>query len=152
MEFTKKASFTKQIALYLKNGNYDAALPLAKQFLEKFPEEMVAHFLLAKAAFWKKEYELSLKESLQALRMCGVEDSSPAAVLAASSHYMLGRYAEGHKFLSQMTEPKTEELERMKIIFAAVVGDEAGAERHAEELFKINKKAAEELLIKLLST
>jgi hypothetical protein len=150
MEFTKKESYIKQTILYLNNKNYTAALGLAKKFTEKFPDEMVAHFLLAKSAFWSRDYELSLRESLVAFNKSEGNDRVPCALLAGCSYYQLGRYRDGYKFITAAKLPANEEVEQMRLIFSIFLENSENIEKHAEKLLALNEESAKRLLARFI--
>lgn len=152
MEFTKKESYTKQTILYLNNKNYAAAMGLAKKFTEKFPDEMIAHFLLAKSAFWSRDYELSLRESLIAFNKSEGDDKVPCALLAGCSYYQLERYKDGYKFITTAKLPAGDEVEQMRLIFSLFLENPENIEKHAEKMFALNEGSAKRLLTRFITS
>lgn len=147
--FQKKESFVKQIAIYINNVDYQSAYSLAKEFVAMFPGEMVSHFMLAKAAFWSGYYEESVSEGKRAFTHAATPDFVPCVIVTASACYRLGRYKEGMAMLNGVKD-KTEDLEKLRFIFAVAMDDAKAASSCMDELFRINKKVAEELLLRFL--
>ncbi|MEM4359099.1 MAG: hypothetical protein QXT45_01050 [Candidatus Bilamarchaeaceae archaeon] len=150
MEFTKKESFVKQIILYLNNKNYTAALELSENFVKRFPNEMVAHFLLAKSAFWDQKYDVALREGRAAFNMSRGEDITPCALLLACVYYRLKRYAEGYEFLNSAELPDTEEVLQMKLFFSMALENLKDVEKHAEVLLRMHETATKKLLARFI--
>ena len=150
MALEKRRAFVKQIALYFNSKEYRKAYSLAKEFKEHFPSDMIAHYLLAKAAFWVGEYEETVAEGRKAFNMAKAPDLLPCAIITASGYYQLGRYAEGHKMLDKIKVKGNIDLEKLKLAFAIVKGNEKKTTALLDELYKINKKEAQKLMEKML--
>ncbi len=150
MAIEKKESFIKQIAIYLNDNEAQKAYTLAKEFVDRFPSEMVAHYLLAKASFWLGKYDEALGEGLKAFNMARAADLVPCAIITASAYYQLGKYAEGHKMLSRIDAKGDADLEKLKLAFAIAQGQQEEAVEILDTLFRINKKEAKELLEKIV--
>ena len=149
-----KPGYTAQVATYLKNQEYGKAYDLGKTFVQAFPDDVVAHFLLAESAFWSGKYEEAAFEGSKAFnKSSNDEDMLACAIITSSAYYELGKYAEGYKLL-KMVEPrkKSEELEKLLFIFSLEMNDDKEAMKHVDDLFKLNKKAAEELIVKYLKS
>lgn len=147
VEFTKVGSFTKQIALFLKHNSYEKAYALAKQMMEKFPDKMITHFLLAKSAFWLGKYKEAVVEGQNAFNKCKKrKDMIACALLLGSAYFMTEEYAKGYKLLRIFKDDNDEGLKKMLLIFSIIVGKEEVAAEHAQELLEINSNAAEELM------
>ncbi|MDD5340586.1 MAG: CDC27 family protein [Candidatus ainarchaeum sp.] len=150
MAIEKKDAFIKQMAIFLGNRQYEDAYGLGREFAAKFPADMVSHYLLAKAAFWTGKYEEALAEGRKAFNLASGPDINACAVITASAYYSLGRYPEGYELLSSIKTKGDEDLEKLKFIFAMVMGREKEAVECLDDLFRINRKAAEKLLEKAL--
>ena len=53
----KQAAYQRQLILYLQNQSNSQAYDFAKQYVAEFPDDMIAHFLLAKAALASGNFE-----------------------------------------------------------------------------------------------
>ncbi len=149
--FSKPDGFVKQIAIYLDSGNYQDAYGLALEMTKSFPGEMISHFLLAKSSLRLGRYEEALKEGLIAFNMSsGRKDLLASSLVLATAYFMLGRFQDGAKLLSQFESDGSEDVEKLDVIFAAAMGDEKAAEKHVRMLMKLNKKAAEEMIERFL--
>ena len=151
--FSSKVPFIKQISLYFKNGEYQQAYLLSKEFADAFPENMASHFLLAKSAFWLNNFEEAEEESTKAFNLAkGNDELAVAGILKACAYYRLKKFREGLDLLNLLKTklPQREEIAKLKFIFALALNDEAAALRHLESLYEINKKAASELIVSVL--
>ncbi len=148
--FEKKDSFVKQIALYLRQGEYRKAYDLSRALASTFPAQMIGHYLLAKSAFWSGNFEEAASEGEKAFRMAGKGDIASCGILAASALFRLGRYREGHDLLAGIDEKGNAELEKLRFAFAMAMGDELEAVRFLDELYRINRVAAEKLITQAL--
>lgn len=148
----KPNAFAKQIVLYIKNQDYQNAYSLASEFTHRFPNEMIAHFLLAKSAYWLGKYSETAVEARKAFNLSSHPDDLLAcAVLASTGYYETGEYVKGRDILVAMKKIKTsEELETMLFIFSLALRDATGAARHLEDLYKLNNKTADALMAKFL--
>lgn len=152
--FSSKIPFIKQISLYFKKGEYGQAYLLSREFSEMFPGDMASHFLLAKSAFWLNNFQVAEKESTKAFNLAkGNDELAVAGILRACTYYRLKRFREGLDLLNLLKTklPHREEIAKLKFIFALALNDEAAALRHLDSLYEINKNAASELIVNLLS-
>jgi hypothetical protein len=150
--FSKKDAFIKQIAVYLSSQDHEKAYLLSKEFVKAFPGEMIAHFLLAKSAFWADSPKETVSEGKKALIMAKPQDIVACAILTASGHYRLGNYKEGQDLLKSIDSKGNEDLERMRFAFALAMGNGKEAVYFLEELNKINRKAVESLIKQSMGT
>lgn len=146
MAIEKKDAFIRQMAIFLGNKQYDSAYEFGREFAGKFPADMVSHYLLAKAAFWTGRYGEAAEEGRKALNLARNPDINACAAITASAYYSLGRYPEGYELLSKIKTKGDEDLDRLKFIFAMVMGREKEAIECIDDLFRINRRAAEKLL------
>lgn len=154
-EFTSKPPYIKQISIYFNNGDYRQAYELSKEFVKKFPDYMMAHFLMAKAAFWLNDFSTAEEESTKAFNLSNGEDElAVVGILRACTCYRLKKYKEGMKLLDLLkTElPQKTEIAKLKFIFALAMQNEQAALRHLDTLYEINKAAASSLIAKVLSS
>lgn len=151
MELTKKG-YLKQLSLYLSNKDYGQAYPLAKQFLEEYPDEMMANYLYATAAFWAGENENAAKYGRMAFNLSkSPDDLLASAIITSSAYYELKQYQKAFDMLSSMEKLKyNEEIEKLLFVFSLALKDEKEAYKHAKNLYVMNKKAAQELLKKFI--
>ena len=152
MEFTKKASFIKQINIFIKNKDDNKAYDLARNFVEKFPDDMVSHFLLAKAAFNVKKFEEAKKEGVIAFNKAHVYDDMLAAALLTSTAYLeIKEYRKGFHMLKEMEKKGTsEELQLALLTFSLALNNENEAYDHIVKLYKLNEKKANELIERMI--
>jgi hypothetical protein len=113
---------------------------------------MISHFMLSKASFWCGRYGEAAAEGRKAFNMAKSDDDLLAcAVITATAHYELSEYAKGYELLKTVEKTKTsEELEKLLFIFSVAMEDEEEAVKHVEYLMGLNKKAAEELIVRFL--
>jgi hypothetical protein len=151
MDLTKPKAFLIQIALYLRNNDAESAYALSREFVGKFPAEMSAHYLLAFSALGSKRYEEAKTEGRKAFNMASSdEDMLTCALVASMAYYELKDYAKGYELLVVMEKrAKTAELEKLMVLFSLAANSPEEAFRHEEELFRLNSKAAIELLAKI---
>jgi tetratricopeptide (TPR) repeat protein len=149
-EFSKKG-YIKQILIFLESQQADNAYNLAREFAGKMPEEMLAHFLLAKAAFAVEKYDEAAGAARKAFNLASnSEDLATCAVLAATSYYMMKEYAKGYEFLDKIEKIKNnEEIQQLLFFFSVARTDDEAAARHMESLFALNDKTARDLLQKV---
>ncbi len=154
MEFTSKTGFSKQIIIFIQNSKFNDAFTLAQQFVQRFPDEMMSHFLLAKSAFWINEFDITKSEARKAFNLAKLpDDMLPCAILAATAYHQLKEYEKGFDLLKQMEAIKTdEELEKLLFLFSLALKDQTEAMKHIDLLFKINSKAAEDLIVRYLES
>jgi tetratricopeptide (TPR) repeat protein len=152
MEFTHSKAFVKQITLYLKNENNQKAHTLAKEFVEKFPDDMISHFLLARACFNLGKYEATRLEGTKAFNMSHVYDDMLACALLTSTAYLETKeYAKGFKLLKEMEkEGNSEELQLALLAFSLALKNEKEALVHVEKLYKLNEKLATDLAERMI--
>ncbi len=148
--FTKRESYEKQIAIYLGNRDYQKAYDLSREFVERFSAEMLAHFLLMKSAFWIKKFDEAIKEGRAAFNLSQGEDMLTCAVILSSSYYLNGNQEECYKLLSKMKADGNPDVEKLMFIYALAVKNEQEAMQHIDKLYKINRRLAEEFIMKFL--
>jgi len=148
MEFTKKEAFLRQIAEYLRENRLTEAYDLSKDFVNKFPDEAVAHYTLGRASLMTERLEEAKTAARKAFNLAnGPEDVLTCAILAASVYYRTGEYAKGYEILKGAEKGwKTDELERLLIIFSLEMKERETALTHFKELLQLNEKMAQELL------
>jgi tetratricopeptide (TPR) repeat protein len=142
--FTKKEPFIKQIAIYLSNGSYQDAYSMSAEFLSKFPDELIAHYLAAKSAYWTGRFEEARTEARKAFNLAlSDDDLLTCAILAASAYYRAGEYRKGYDLLKEVEKKKTTpELMQMIFIFSLAIEDEREAIAQLEALQKLDRKVA----------
>jgi tetratricopeptide (TPR) repeat protein len=150
LEFSKKETYIKQIALYLSNASYSQAYELSKSFVAKFPDELISHFLLAKSAYWSGDYAEAKLEARKSFNIAkSPEDLLTCAVIASAAYYRLGEYSKGLEMLKAVEGMKrTAELEQLLFIFSVAVENEDEAMKHIRELQRLDKKIALEFIKK----
>ena len=151
MEFTKKG-YIAQIAAHLKQKDYEKAYNLAKELVDKFPGEVATHFILSQAAFWLGKYDESAKEGRIAFnKSTSYDDMLTCTILTVSAYLESGKVKEGKEMLNFMENRKSsEEIEKLQFIFSLAAKNEKEAVKHLNDLYEMNHKAAEELVLKYL--
>ena len=152
MELTKPESFAKQIALFFNNGDFQRAYELAQELIVKFPDEMLAHFLLAQAAYRIGRFEDAKMEGRKAFNIASeVDDMIGCALITASAYYSLGEYQKGYELLEEMEKKKsTEEIQSALMIFSLAMENPKEAILHLEKLYGLNKQLAMDMAAKML--
>ena len=148
-----RAGYLKQAVIYLSNQDYASAYSLCREFAGKFPDDMMAHFLFSKAAFWAADYRESASAARKAFNLAKTpEDMLPCAVLASTAYHELGEYLKGYEILKAMERIKSsEEVEKLLFIFSVDLREGREALSHMDELRRLNRKAAEEFMMKVIS-
>jgi len=146
MEFTKKASYIRQLSLYIRYGDQQKAYFLSKDFVERFPQETCSHFLCAEAAFSMGNYEEAAIEGRKAFNMSKCFDDMLIAALVTSSAYLKrGQYKKGYQLLKEMEKHgHSEELESALIVFCLALSNQEDAMVHFRKLYNLNEKMATE--------
>ncbi len=147
-----KNAYMKQMAIFIKNKDYQRAYDFGKEFTEAFPDDMMAHFLLAKAAFSLQRYDDSKEEGRKAFNLAkSNDDMVTCAVLTSAAYFELHEYQKGLEFLKKMEKlKKTEDMEELLFVFSLALEDEKGAVKHVERLYELNQETAENLITKYL--
>jgi tetratricopeptide (TPR) repeat protein len=152
VEFSKPGAYIKQISVYLENKENEKADELAKEFVKKFPNDMISHYIAAKTAFALGRYKDAESEAMKAFsKATGPDDMQACGVLASSAYYALREYAKGHDLLSKIKKIKNSEMvEKLLFAYSIAMRNEQEAMEHIDELYKLNRKAAEEFVISYL--
>ncbi len=151
--FESRSPYIKQISIYFKNGDYNKAYDLSKEFAEKFPNDMASHFLFAKSAFWLNNFQVAEEESTKAFNLSvGNDELAIVGILRVCAYYRLKKYQKGMQLLNLLKTklPQREEIAKLKFIFALALHNEPAAMRHLDMLYEINENAASELIMKIL--
>jgi hypothetical protein len=151
--FSTQPPYIKQISLYFNGSDHKSAFTLSQEFASAFPNEMISHFLYAKAAFWLDSLDTAREEALIAFNMCkGEDDLAVAGILLSCIYYNRKEYEKGILLLNLLRTrlPQNEEIQKLKFIFALALRDEPAAMRHLESLYEINRKAASDFIVKFI--
>lgn len=146
MTIEKEDSFIKQIALYLKNKDYGKSYELSKEFIQKFPNIMISHFLFAKSSFWLEKYpeaEIGGAKSFQ-LSKAG-EEKITSGILLGTIYMMENKYEKAYNLMNSI-QNKSAELEEILILCAVAMEDDKAIDSHIDRLYEINKEVADEFL------
>ena len=145
----KKEAYLTQMFAYFNNHEYEKAYEFGKEFAEAYPKEMISHLVLASAAFKLKEYEKAAKEATRAFNFAhSHEDMIDCAVLASSAYYQIKKFEEGYALLEKMKKIKSsEKIEKMLFILSMAKNDQEKAMEHLDELAKLNRKTAEDIIL-----
>src|SRR5271157_1366042 len=119
MAWMKEGAFQKQIVLYLNNRCYRQAYDFSMEYLDAYPEDMTAHFLSAKAAFWVGKYDVAAIEARKAYNLAKNEsDMLMCAIHACVAYYKLGEYQKGYDLVKATEKfPPCEEMEQVSFLF-----------------------------------
>lgn len=150
MIFTKREGYEKQIALYFGTKDYQKAYDLAREFVERFGQDMMPHFLLMKSAFWLKRFEEAIREGRMAFNMATSEDLTTCGVILSTAYYLNGNNQECYELLERLKTDGNADAEKLMFIYSLAVKDEQAAMEHINKLYRINRRVAEEFIMKFL--
>lgn len=144
----KQAAYQKQLILYMQNECMGQAYDFAKQYMAEYPADMVAHFLMAKAALGTNRFDEAAMEARKAFNLAKDEaDMVMCAIHACIAYYKLGEYAKGFELLKATERIRVvEETEQLFFLFSLAVNDDKEAEKHFNTMFAIDEKAAREFV------
>jgi hypothetical protein len=148
MEFTKKESYAKMVAIYMKERMDRQAYDLSKEFVVKFPGELIPHLLLAETAYRLERYAEAKLEGRKALKYATSEtDMIFCTMVFASACFHLKDYIEGYQLLKEVSARKSiMEVEEALFVFSLAMRDEKQAIDHMKNLLEINRDHALELM------
>lgn len=145
-----KNAYVKQLLIFLSNQDYQSSLGFGKEFVEKFPAEMISHYLLAKVLYFNKDFAGSAMEGRKSFNLASDPDDILAcAITTSTAYYELKEYAKGYELLNSV-QKSTEDLETLRFVFALALSDENAALKHVQKLYALNKKSAEALMLKMI--
>ena len=154
MNFSKPEAFVKQIIIYLVQKEYDLAFALSKEFVVTFPNNLLAHFFLAKSAFWIRNFVIAIDEGRKAFNMSVGNDLITTGVLLASAYYIYGDFQKGYLVLvaveNALPNELTPEFEEIISIYSLALNNPENAEKHIKRLYELNSKYAESFILKFL--
>ena len=151
IELSKKG-YTKQMALYLQNQDYEKAYEFGLEFANSYPDEMIAHYQLSAAAYHVGKYEEGREHGRKAFNMATADHDMLACAVQASLCYLkLGQYREGFHLLKEMEKRKRQdqlenELQEALFVFSVVMKNKAEAVDHIDKLYALNKELALKLM------
>lgn len=148
--FTKRETYEKQIAIYFHDGSYEKAYVLSREFAERFKEEVTAHFLLMKSAFWMNKFEEAIASGIVAFNLSHGNDMLTCGVLLSSAYYLKGDIEQCQTLLGKLKAEGNTDVQRLMIITALALQDEKEAEKQINQLYHINRRVAEEFVQKFL--
>ncbi|MFN7991331.1 MAG: hypothetical protein U0R44_04200 [Candidatus Micrarchaeia archaeon] len=148
MELTKKDSYAKMISIYIKNLQDQQAYDLSKEFIQKFPGELISHLLLAESAFRLARYAEAKLEGRKALRYANSDyDLLFCSMVFASACFQLKDYIEGYKVLKEISAKRPVlEVEEALFAFSLAMKNEATAIQHMKNMLQINRQHALDLM------
>ncbi|MFH0884903.1 MAG: hypothetical protein V1861_04295 [Candidatus Micrarchaeota archaeon] len=140
----KPEAYQRQLILYLNNKAFEQAYDFAKQYVGEHPDDMVAHFLLSKAALWQGKYEETVLEARKAFNLARNEaDMVMCAIHACIAYYRLQQYDKGFELLQALDRIRTcEETEQLAFLFSLAVGNDVEARKHFNAMMTIDSDAA----------
>lgn len=153
VELKRPGPLINQITVFLGDERYQEAHELALDFVKKFPDNMIAHFLLAKTSYCIEDFELSKSEGRIAFNMCKAPgDMASCAIITASAFYRLNEFEKAMEMLRSIEKTQiNEEIEELMATIAFAMENEEEALLHIDRLMKINKNAAQKLIEKFIS-
>ena len=150
MEFTGVCPYALQIDAHIKNRRHEQAYNLSKDFVNKHPNVVVSHFMLAKSALRMQKYNEAEEEGLRAFNLAHQSwEMSMCAIIVASAMFMQKRYRAGYMLLNRVKLEGNEDAIKLSMIFAIVLRDTQRAEFYYDSLSKINRKVAQDFIIHL---
>lgn len=144
MELTHKEAYAKIIAIHLKNYEDQKAYDLSREFVLRFPGELLSHVLLAESAFRIGRYTEAKIEARKAMRYASSEsDFAFSALVFASACFHLNDYLEGYALLSEIAMKKQiAQVEEALLVFSLAMKSEAEAMSHLRNLMMLNRERA----------
>ena len=98
-----KNAYVKQLLIFLSNQDYQSSLGFGKEFVEKFPAEMISHYLLAKVLYFNKDFAGSAMEGRKSFNLASDPDDILAcAITTSTAYYELKEYAKGYELLNSV--------------------------------------------------
>lgn len=151
MIFEHENSFAKQMILYLQNGESGPARELGEEFVKRFPNLLISHYLYAKAMYKCGDYVGALREGHRAFNIAESEDDLVAVgIFLACAYYELKRYTKGYEVLKALRTLDDARVEKALFILSLCKNDPETALLHVDALYKINKEIANEFVDKFL--
>jgi tetratricopeptide (TPR) repeat protein len=144
MAWLKEGAYQKQIILYLNNRAFRQAFDFSAEYANAYPQDMVAHFLLAKSAIKIERYGDAAEEARKAYNLAKDEsDMTMCAIHACVAYYRLGEYQKGFELLktTEFFEP-CQELEELCFLFCLALDRDIEATKHFKRMFDLNQEAA----------
>jgi len=150
--FTKKEGYGKQVAIYLRNKENEKAYELAKEFLGKFPDDLIANVLFSESAYRAGKYEEARDAGRNAFNMAKSEDDMLFCAMVTSSSYLqLRQFAAGYQMLREMERKvKTPDLEEALFVFAMALKDQDEALKHMDRLYQLDRKRGDLFMARVL--
>ncbi len=148
MEFSKPEAYMRQISIYLKEQMDQQAYDLSKEFVKKFPGELLPHILLAESAFRLKRFDECKVEARKALKYAKTEnDIRFCTMIFSTACFQRKDYIEGYETLKAACTGKfIPEVEEILLVFSIAMADEAKAIRHMQNLMVLNRSRAMQLM------
>ncbi len=148
MEFTKKESYAKMISIYMKERMDRQAYDLSREFVAKFPGELIPHLLMAETAYRLERYSEAKVEGRKALKYATSEtDMIFCTMVFASACFHLKDYIEAYTLLKEVSAKKTIlEVEEALFVFSLAMRNESQAIDHMKNLLELNRDHALELM------
>ena len=148
MEFSKAEGYLLQISIYLREQMDRNAYELSKDFVKKYPGELLPHVLLAESAFRLQKYDECKVEARKALKFAQTEqDLRFCTMIFSTACFQLKDYIEGYDTLRTATAGKfIPEVEEILLVFAMAMADEKIALHHMKNLMVLNRSRAMELM------
>ncbi|VVC02779.1 Uncharacterised protein [Candidatus Bilamarchaeum dharawalense] len=144
----KQVAYQKQLVCYLQSQSNEQAYTFAKQYVNEYPDDMIAHFLLAKSALAFGNFAEATIEARKAFNLSKNEaDMIMCVIHACVAYYKLGEYAKGFELLKSTENIRTcEETEQLFFLFSLLVDNDREAERHFNSMFATDNIAAKEFV------
>ncbi len=148
-----KRGYTKQAIIHIRNKDFESAYRLTKEFVERYDKEMIAHFLLAKSAFWLDRFDEAAGEARKAFNLAKKEDMATCAILAGTAYFELKEYRKGLELLKEVEGMgKTEGLEELLFLFSMAAEDPEGAAKHLGDLYDLNRERTDKIYKRFLAS
>ena len=144
MELTRPEAYAKIIAIYLKNYENEKAYELSKEFVMKFPGELLSHILLSESAFRLGRFTEAKIEGRKALRYASSDsDMVFSSLIFASACFQLHDYLEGYQVLKDVSgRGQIAQVEEALVVFSMAMKSELEAVGHLRNLMGLNRERA----------
>lgn len=151
--FSKPIAYSKQIAIYLKQGEYQKSLELSQEFVTAFPQVIESHYFLALSAIPLKDYTLGLLGAQKAFVLATGEDVLTMGLLLAQMLFLSGNLNKAKNVLLSLeaTNPRNKDIEELLSLVSLAQENQADLEKHFRKLVNIDRSTAKGVVEKLKS-
>lgn len=144
MAWLKEGAYQKQIIIYLNNLAFGQAFDFAAEYANAYPNDMVAHFLLAKTAIKVGKFQDAAIEAHKAFNLAQEEaDMMMCAIHACVAYYRLGEFDKGLELVkaTELIEP-CQEMEEVAFLLCLARDKDIDATKHFKRMFALDEDKA----------